>query len=92
MFYGQGNLAAAVGSEGIDYYLVVDNIQISMPSALIAFDTCFEVYQALHSSYPCHASHSWLFTQKALYEIDTEWDENIPRVAAKLSAFKKLIV
>lgn len=71
-------------------YVVVDDIRYKVESPLEAVDVCFKLYHALHASYPCQSSYTWLFLQKAVYNLDTPWDAEAPNVEAKVSYFKQI--
>lgn len=82
---------AVVGGGGTyDSYVVLDSVRYRVDNPLEAVDTCFKLYQALHAQYPCYSSHSWLFVQKALYNITTKWDAQVPNVETAIHRFKTL--
>ncbi|XP_052858124.1 uncharacterized protein LOC128265918 [Drosophila gunungcola] len=48
------------------------------------------VYHALHAFYPHQSLYPWLFIQKAIYEIETQWDPQVPCVETKIKEFRNL--
>lgn len=72
-----------------DSYVIIDNIRYRVPSPLRAIDICFKSYQVLHANYPFQSDSLWLFIQKAVYDIHTEWD-NRPAVDTLVQQYKLL--
>lgn len=72
-----------------DSYVVIDNVRYRVPSPLRAIDICFKSYQVLHANYPFQSDSLWLFIQKAVYDIHTEWD-NRPAVDTLVQQYKLL--
>lgn len=56
-----------------------------MESTLKAIDVTFKAFHALYANYPVESERIWLFLQKAIYNIETQWDkqEGIVTVLAK---------
>lgn len=72
-----------------DSYIVIDEVRYRVPSPLRAIDICFKSYHTLHANYPFQSESIWLFIQKALYDINTEWD-NRPAVDTLVQEYKLL--
>lgn len=92
---GQGvqPFPAIIGQDDdISSFIWVNDEQIKLDSPIVAFDSCFKLYHALHAEYPCQASYSWLFVQQAMYGLETKWDFDAPSVATAVKKFKDIVL
>lgn len=69
-------------------YICIDQILYSVSSPLKAVDLCFKCIYALNASYAPESTQIWLLLQKAIYNIDTTYDKQIPSVNSILAACK----
>lgn len=74
------------------FYVYIDSFYYTVRTPLEAIDLCFKAYHALHADYPYQSLHPWLFLQKAVYGIKTQWDPQIPPVERRVNEFSDLDV
>ncbi|KAG8182903.1 hypothetical protein JTE90_028725, partial [Oedothorax gibbosus] len=70
----------------LDSYIFIDKILYSVSSPLKAVDLCFKCIHALNATYAPESMQIWLLIQKAVYNITTKYDKQIPSVNAILAA------
>lgn len=63
----------------------VDEVLYKIGNPLRAIDVCFKIIHATHSKYSLVTETLWLFLQKAIYNINTDWDRNFVSVNNLLS-------
>ena len=73
-----------------DSYVYIDNFYYRVDSPLRAIDVCFKSYHALHAFYPHQSAHPWLFLQKAIYQLATQWDPEVPSVEMRIKEYQDL--
>ena len=59
----------------VSYAIVQSNLYYEMPTLLAAVDTCIKVCFVMNPKYSAGAKSSWLFLQKALFDIHTDDDQ-----------------
>lgn len=80
-------IVTGVKSE-LQSYICIDKILYEGGSPLNAVDVCFKCIQALNASYAPESIQVWTLLQKAVYNINTKYDKQIPAVNALLSAIR----
>lgn len=60
------------------FCVAYDNIYYSFNNFLVALDICFKVFFIFKLTYPKQSEKFWLFIQKYLYNITTEFDNLTP--------------
>lgn len=56
-------------------YIYMDSFYYKVQNPVVAVDLCFKAYHCLHASYPAQSVAPWLFLQRAIYGIETPWDQ-----------------
>lgn len=67
--------------------MAFDDILYETSTVPKTIDLCFKITHALQAKYPYEADQVWLFIQKGLYGLTTEWDSNYIGVETILSSF-----
>lgn len=60
-------------------YVSFQNCFYILPTVLKAIDVCFALFQVLILKYPVECEHIWLFLQRAVYGLESDYD-NIPNI------------
>lgn len=60
------------------FYVCFDDFNYTFSTALRAIDVCFKLHQSLHLKYNFEATNTWLFIQRAIYNIETVYDRPSP--------------
>jgi hypothetical protein len=76
-----------LGSVGGDvvYAVIQSNLYFQVPTVMSAIDICIKSCFVLNLAYSHGAKSSWLFLQRAVYDINTAHDENTSRVLQLLA-------
>lgn len=69
-------------------YIVIDEHFYSVESSLKAIDVTFKSFQALQAVYPPESERTWLFLQRAVYDIGTKYDKQFADAKAMAEKFK----
>ena len=69
--------------------VVIDDVLYEVESTLKAIDITFKAFHALHANYPVESERIWLFLQKAIYNIETQWDKQEGTVTALVQEYCK---
>lgn len=66
-------------------YVIIDDVLYDFQSPISAVDGCFKIFISLHAAYPEGSYPVWLFIQKYIYNIDTDWDKHFSSVDTLIS-------
>ena len=65
-----------LGQPGMrDIYVMLDETIDTTDSLIKAVDVCFKLFFVFNAEYPKEAVDPWTFIQKAVYDIDTVYDQ-----------------
>lgn len=71
------------------FFISLDEILYSIPSAFQAIDTCFKIFHVLNAAYPVASEHIWLLIQRELYQITMKYDKKTSYILEIINALKK---
>ena len=72
--------------QGSCFYAVISrDIYFAVSTAMIAVDICMKTFFVFDVKYPDSARSTWLFLQRAVYEIGTQQDNTATKVLQLLS-------
>lgn len=59
----------------VSYAVIQSNLYYQMPTVMSAVDACLKVCFVMNLNYPAGAKSSWLFIQRAVFDITTNSDD-----------------
>ena len=62
----------------LSYIVRIQSIDWSFVNATQAVDVCFKAMSVMHLHYPYESANIWMFIQRKLYDITTEFDFTSP--------------
>lgn len=71
--------------DAVEFYVLLDSFKYHCGSFLEALDLNFKIFHVFGLHYPIYCQNLWLFIQKYLYNISTDYDEKIPIVSTIIS-------
>jgi hypothetical protein len=74
-------------SGDVVYAVIQSNLYFEVPTVMSASDICIKGCFVLNVAYSHGAKSSWLFLQRAVYEIKTAHDEKTSRVLQLLAMY-----
>jgi hypothetical protein len=78
------NQLDAVGGS-VSFAVIQSNLYYELPSVVAAVDTCVKVCFVMNLRYPAAARSSWLFIQRAVFDIVTNADDAACKVLQLLA-------
>ncbi|CAH0552629.1 unnamed protein product [Brassicogethes aeneus] len=73
------------------YLVYFDNVKYKFFSVISALNCCFQILHVFNLKYPIECQAVWLFIQKFLYNIKTEYDVVLPNVTIFINELNKRI-
>lgn len=73
------------------FAIMLDGIKYICGSLLEAIDKTFKIFQIFQLHYPTASYNIWLFVQKYLYSINTQYDFEVPAVATLISDLNNFV-
>ena len=66
-------------------FVLLDTVAYEVPSITKAVDLCFKIFQVFNMEYQSECKFPWLFLQRGLYGMQTQYDKVTPRLCEILA-------
>lgn len=73
--------------DAVEFYVLLDDFKYHCDSFLESLDLNFKIFHVFNLEYPKENYNLWLFIQKYLFNIDTNFDNNVPIINSIISDF-----
>lgn len=78
-----------VDGDSASYFVIFDRVQYKAPTFMECLKICFQSFQVLHLHYPVEVKNFWMFIQRELFSIKTEFDHFSPCVNALATTLRE---
>ena len=70
-------------------FVIINETVYEADSVIKAVDICYKSFFVFNANYPVQSYDPWIFLQRAVFQMETPYDQVVPRVTNLISKLSK---